>query len=94
MKPILLEDIALFRNISQLKMNPAHDHVSFTLTTPVRDENLYHQDIYLTDCRTSRTTRMTGSGKDGFCLWDDDETLLLMRPPSSGSARMRCTGGR
>lgn len=78
MKPILLEDIALFRNISQLKMNPAHDHVSFTLTTPVRDENLYHQDIYVTDCRTEKTTRMTGTGKDSFGLWDDDETLLLM----------------
>lgn len=78
MKPIQMDDIALFRNVTQLKMNDARDHVSFTLITPDRENNRYSCDIYVTDCRTEKTVRMTGSGKDSWAIWDDDETLLLM----------------
>ena len=39
MKPILMEDIAAFRTLTQLKMNPANTHVSFTMFTPDREEN-------------------------------------------------------
>ena len=78
MKPILMEDIAAFRTLTQLKMNPANTHVSFTMFTPDREENNYIRDIYVTDCRSEKTVRMTGTGKDGWAIWDDDDTLLLM----------------
>ena len=78
MKPIQMEDIARFRTVTQLKMNPADDHVCFAVYTPDCEDNSYRRDIYVTDCRSEKTVRMTGTGKDGFAIWDDDETLLLM----------------
>ena len=78
MKPIQRDDIARIRNVTNMKMNPAKDHLSFTLITPDQENNAYKQDIYVTDCKTDETKRMTGTGKDSWSLWDDDETLLLM----------------
>ena len=97
LKPVLMEDIALYRTPSGLHYSPDGKHLAFQVTRADLEKNEYHNDVYIATGGAAR--RVTWSIDAGIVLWDDAGTLILRRtlpdaePGTTELFRLSVNGG-
>ncbi len=97
LKPIEIEDIALFQLPSNLHYSPDGKRLAFQVTRADMEKNTYHTDVYLAENGAAR--RVTWTIDASVVLWDDDDTLILRRsspdaqPGMTELFRLRVGGG-
>ena len=77
LKPIEMEDIALYQIPSGLRYSPDGVHLAFEVTRADLEKNAYHTDVYI--ARDGKARRVTWSIDAHIVLWDDRDTLILRR---------------
>ena len=77
LKPIEMEDIALYRIPSNLRYSPDGTCLAFEVTRTDLDKNEYHTDVYI--ARDGAARRVTWSLDAGIVGWEDSATLILRR---------------
>ena len=77
LKPIEMEDIALYQIPSDLHYSPSGQRLAFQVTRADLEKNEYHTDVYIAENGSAR--RVTFSIDASIVLWDDDDTLILRR---------------
>ena len=77
LKPIEMEDIALYQIPSNLRYSPSGRRLAFQVTRADLEKNDYHTDVYVSESGQAR--RVTWSIDASIVLWDDDDTLILRR---------------
>ncbi len=77
LKPIEIEDIALYQIPSALRYSPEGTRLAFQVTRSDLEKNEYHTDVYVAENGAAR--RMTWSLDAGIVLWEDEDTLVIRR---------------
>ncbi len=77
LRPIEMEDIALYQIPSALHYSPEGKRLAFEVTRTDPEKNEYHTDVYLAE--NGRARRMTWSIDAHIVLWEDEDTLILRR---------------
>ena len=97
LKPVRLEDIALYRIPSHLHYSPGGGYLAFEVTRADVEKNVYHTEVYI--ARGGEAGRVTWSIDAGIVLWEDEDTLIIRRtlpdaaPGMTELFRLHMTGG-
>lgn len=75
MKSIQLNEFLNFKFLSRVAWNQAGDAAAFVVSKPNEVENNYQSVIWL--YRNNKLSRLTGSDKESFYIWEDDSNLLF-----------------
>lgn len=77
MQRMKIEDLERFLFQTGLALSPDGSRAAYITVQPSIAENRYNRNLRVLDLATGKETELTFRGRDGFFLWDDDETLLL-----------------
>ena len=97
LRPIEMEDIALYKIPSRLLYSPGGKYLAFEVTKADLEKNEYRTDVYISKYGTAR--QVTFSLDANIVLWDDEDTLIIRRatkdavPGTTELFRLSMTGG-
>ena len=77
LKPIQLEDIAIYKIPSGMQYSPNGETLAFQVSRADVEKNCYHTDVYL--AKDGNAEQVTYTLDASVVMWDDDETLILRR---------------
>ena len=78
MEKIAINDLLKFRFIENLQYSPNGKELAFVLAQANEEKNDYERDIWL--LKEEGPAPYTSGGKSRLLGWEDDETLLIIRP--------------
>lgn len=70
-----LKDFLDYKFIGQPKYNDKGDTLAFVVANAQEEDNAYESFIYV--YKHQAYTKLTGTGKEGFFYWEDDETIVF-----------------